>query len=177
MKDYMTGSQLRQYLHISTRKMKYLMDYNYIPHINTGKPTHKYLVKCADARAFQKRLCQDADLQAQLAGHFSSHSKGAPKPAIPINRDALQEFLLMRWRAMPEALLIEQAAQMLGSNRNSILRLSHIGQLEIMIVMGKRYCTKENLIAYLTRPEVTCKPVIGNYREVLCEFQKKQCSK
>ncbi len=177
MKDYMTGSQLRQYLHISTRKMKYLMDYNYIPHINTGKPTHKYLVKCADARAFQKRLCQDADLQAQLAGHFSSHSKSTPKPAIPIDRDALQEFLLWRWRAMPEALLIEQAAQMLGANRNSILRLNHIGQLEIMIVMGKRYCTKENLIAYLTRPEVTRRPVIGNYREVLCEFQKKQCSK
>lgn len=28
--------QLRQYLHISTRKMKYLMDHNYIPHENTG---------------------------------------------------------------------------------------------------------------------------------------------
>ncbi len=78
---------------------------------------------------------------------------------------------------MPEALLIEQAAQMLGSNRNSILRLSHIGQLEIMIVMGKRYCTKANLIAYLIRPEVIRRPVIGSYREVLCEFQKKQCSK
>ncbi len=150
------------------------MDYNYIPHINTGKPTHKYLVKCADARAFQKRLCQDADLQAQLAGHFSSHSKGTPKPAIPIDADALQEFLLWRWRAMPEALLIEQAAQMLGSNRNSILRLNHIGQLEIMIVMGKRYCTKENLIAYLTRPEVTRRPLIGNYREVINEFIKLQ---
>ena len=44
MKDYMTGSELRQYLHISTRKMKYLMDHNYIPHENTGKTTHKYRI-------------------------------------------------------------------------------------------------------------------------------------
>lgn len=42
-KEFMSGSELRQYLHISTRKMKYLMDNNYILHetrdtrpINTG---------------------------------------------------------------------------------------------------------------------------------------------
>ena len=29
-KQFMSGSELRQYLHISTRKMKYLMDNNYI---------------------------------------------------------------------------------------------------------------------------------------------------
>ena len=34
-KEFMSGSELRQYLHISTRKMKYLMDNNYIPHENT----------------------------------------------------------------------------------------------------------------------------------------------
>ena len=27
-KEFMSGSELRQYLHISTRKMKYLMDNN-----------------------------------------------------------------------------------------------------------------------------------------------------
>ena len=32
----MSGSELRQYLHISTRKMKYLMDNDYIPHENNG---------------------------------------------------------------------------------------------------------------------------------------------
>ena len=31
----LTGSQLRQYLHISTRKLKYLMDHDYIPHEDT----------------------------------------------------------------------------------------------------------------------------------------------
>ena len=34
-KEYLSGSELRQYLHISTRKMKYLMDHDYILHEDT----------------------------------------------------------------------------------------------------------------------------------------------
>lgn len=48
-KKYMSGYQLRQYLHISTRKVKYLMDNNYIPHENTRHTTHKYKVLIEDA--------------------------------------------------------------------------------------------------------------------------------
>ena len=44
-KEYLSGSELRQYLHISTRKMKYLMDNDYIPHEDTGQATHKYRVR------------------------------------------------------------------------------------------------------------------------------------
>ena len=35
-KEYLSGSELRQYLHISTRKMKYLMDHDYILHTSIG---------------------------------------------------------------------------------------------------------------------------------------------
>lgn len=52
----MSGSELRQYLHISTRKMKYLMDNNYIPHENTGHTTHKYRVRTEDAVRFKTRM-------------------------------------------------------------------------------------------------------------------------
>ncbi len=45
----------------------------------------------------------------------------------------------------------------------------------MMIVMGKKYFLKENIIAYLIRPEVTLRPKIGNYKEVISEFKKQQC--
>lgn len=64
---------------------------------------------------------------------------------------------------------------MIGTNRNSILRLEHVGKLEIVVIMGKRYCTKGNLIAYLTRPEVILRPQIGNYKELIREYKKQQC--
>ncbi len=41
--------------------------------------------------------------------------------------------------------------------------------------MGKKYFFKENIIAYLIRPEVTLRPKIGNYKEVISEFKKQQC--
>ena len=175
MKDYMTGSELRQYLHISTRKMKYLMDHNYIPHENTGKTTHKYRILRSDVEAFKLRMEQDKKLQAQLAGQFSSLEPKPPKQVSSTECEALQEYLLRRWKSMPEALLIDQAAQMIGTNRNSILRLEHVGKLEIVVIMGKRYCTKGNLIAYLTRPEVILRPQIGNYKELIREYKKQQC--
>lgn len=174
MKDYMTGSELRQYLHISTRKMKYLMDHNYIPHENTGKTTHKYRILRADVEAFRLQMEQDKKLQAQLVGQFSSHGPKPPKKMNPVDCEDLRDYLLRRWKFMPEALLIGQAAQMLGTNRNSILRLEHVGKLEIVVIMGKRYCSKENLIEYLTRPEVILRPQIGNYKQVICEYKKRQ---
>ena len=41
----LTGAQFRQYVHISTRKLKYLMDNDIVPHNNTGQATHKYDIK------------------------------------------------------------------------------------------------------------------------------------
>ena len=52
----LTGSQLRQYLHISTRKLKYLMDHNYIPHEDTGQATYRYRVRWKDAVEFKRRM-------------------------------------------------------------------------------------------------------------------------
>ena len=55
-KPMLSGSQLRQYLHISTRKLKYLMDHNYIPHEDTGQATYRYRVRWEDAVAFKLSL-------------------------------------------------------------------------------------------------------------------------
>lgn len=90
MKDYMTGSELRQYPHISTRKMKYLMDYNYIPHENTGKATHKYRIRFSDVEAFKLRLETDKLLQVQLVGQFSSHGPKPPKKMNPVDCEDLR---------------------------------------------------------------------------------------
>ena len=65
-KNYISGCQIRQYLHISTRKMKYLMDHNYIPHENTGHTTHKYRVLIEDAEKFKFRMDNEIGFLAEL---------------------------------------------------------------------------------------------------------------
>ena len=35
--EYISGGELYKFLHISKRKMKYLLEHGYIKHIDTGK--------------------------------------------------------------------------------------------------------------------------------------------
>ena len=48
MPEYFSGDKLYKYLHISKRKMKYLLENGYIPFVDTGKKTHRYLVRQYD---------------------------------------------------------------------------------------------------------------------------------
>ena len=79
-KPMLSGSQLRQYLHISTRKLKYLMDHNYIPHEDTGQATYRYRVRWEDAVAFKQRMDTDPSFLSELVGMFNTHRPAKPKP-------------------------------------------------------------------------------------------------
>ena len=92
-KEFMSGSELRQYLHISTRKMKYLMDNNYIPHENTGHTTHKYRVRTEDAVRFKACMDTEPGFLSELSGMFSNRTKWHPLPmfeATPENCEAFR---------------------------------------------------------------------------------------
>ena len=99
-KEFMSGSELRQYLHISTRKMKYLMDNNYIPHENTGHTTHKYRVRTEDAVRFKTRMDTEPGFLSELSGMFSNRTEWHPLPmfeATPENCEAFRRWLSSQW--------------------------------------------------------------------------------
>lgn len=99
-KEFMSGSELRQYLHISTRKMKYLMDNNYIPHENTGHTTHKYRVRTEDAVRFKARMDTEPGFLSELSGMFSNRTEWHPLPmfeATPENCEAFRRWLGSQW--------------------------------------------------------------------------------
>ncbi len=175
MKEYMSSTELMRYLHMSGRKVLYLLEHNYIPYVNTGKTTHKYQILRKDAESFKLQIEQNPFLLAHLNGNFSSREPKPPRHIAPFDYIALNEYLVELWKSAPDALTIDQAAKLLGTSWNKLLWLHRDGDLEMVIVMGKKYFFKENIIAYLTRPEVTLRPRIGNYREVISEFKKQQC--
>ncbi len=175
MKEYMSSTELMRYLHMSGRKVIYLLEHDYIPYVNTGKTTHKYQILRKDAESFKLQIEQNPFLLAHLNGHFSSREPKPPRHIAPFDYDALNKYLFELWKAAPDALTIDQAAKLLGTSWNKLLWLHRDGELEMVIVMGKKYFFKENIIAYLIRPEVTLKPRIGNYKEVISEFKKQQC--
>ena len=91
---YMSGCKLRQYLHISTRKMKYLMDHNYIPHENTGHTTHKYRVLIEDAEMFKLRMDTEVGFLSELNGLFSNRTEWHPRPLLEATEENCKAFRL-----------------------------------------------------------------------------------
>ena len=174
-KDFMSGSELRQYLHISTRKMKYLMDHDYIPHENTGHATHKYLVRVEDARAFRKRLSNDKVLIAGLTGKFSSGKREKPEITVEIteeNSEAFARWLNNEWAELPEALPTKQASEITGINPQCFNEMVRKHKMYGIIIRGKQYCRKTELIAYLSEPIqlVKTKVVSRIFRKMVCRL-------
>lgn len=169
-KPMLSGSQLRQYLHISTRKLKYLMDHNYIPHEDTGQATYRYRVRWEDAVAFKQRMDTDPSFLSELAGQFSSHHppKPLPKPEA-VFRPTLEncrrfgEWLARRWAHEPDALPTQRVAELLGYYPQKIHRWVKLGQLTAEQVGRFQYCSKAELISFLATPERVhhCRELLG----------------
>ena len=168
----LTGSQLRQYLHIFTRKLKYLMEHNYIPHEDTGQATYRYRVRWEDAVAFKQRMDTDPSFLSELVGMFNTHCPAKPKPKPePVlkptqkNCRLFKKWLTQRWADEPDALPTQRAAQLLGRNPQTLHRWIKEGSLQAVQVGRNQLCSKEELLAFLATPErvLGCRELVGEF--------------
>ena len=157
----MSGSELRQYLHISTRKMKYLMDHNYIPHENTGHTTHKYRVLIEDAEKFKFRMDNEIGFLAELNGMFSNRTEWHPKPLIEVTEEnctAFRQWLEKEWAELPDALPTQTAAELVGHNPQSIHKLIKENVLHGIKIGAVQYIPKTEFIVYMASPKKLATP-------------------
>ena len=176
-KNYMSGSELRQYLHISTRKMKYLMDNNYIPHENTGHSTHKYRVRTEDAVRFKARMDTEPGFLSELSGMFSNRTEWHPKPLIEVTEEnctAFRQWLEKEWAELPEALPTQMAAELVGHKPQSIHKLIKENVLHGVKIGAVQYIPKTEFIAYMALPKKLAVPRTEKYKELIKAFKYKQ---
>ena len=176
-KDFMSGSELRQYLHISTRKMKYLMDHDYIPHENTGHATHKYRVLVEDAEEFKYRMDNEVGFLAELNGLFSNRTEWHPRPLIEVteeNCEAFRLWLEKEWAELPDALLTKMAASLIGCQPQRMYELIKENVLHGIKIGAVQYIPKSKFIFYAASAEKVSKPSSDEYRELIQEFKQKQ---
>lgn len=177
MKDYMSGSELRQYLHISTRKMKYLMDHDYIPHENTGHATHKYRVLKEDAEKFKFRMDNEIGFLAELNGMFSNRTEWHPKPLIEVteeNCNAFRQWLEKEWAELPDALPTQTASELVGLNPKNIHKLIKENVLHGIKIGAVQYIPKTEFISYMASPKKLAAPRTEKYIELIRAFKKRQ---
>lgn len=175
--EFMSGSELRQYLHISTRKMKYLMDNNYIPHENTGHTTHKYRVRTEDAVRFKARMDTEPGFLSELSGMFSNRTEWHPRPLLEAtaeNCEAFRWWLDSQWAELPDALPTQTAAELVGHSPQRIHKLIHEEILHGIRMGNTQYCVKEEFICYMASPQKLSNPRTERYKELIREFRYKQ---
>lgn len=176
-KEFMSGSELRQYLHISTRKMKYLMDNNYIPHENTGHTTHKYRVRTEDAVRFKARMDTEPGFLSELSGMFSNRTEWHPKPLIEVTEEnctAFRQWLEKEWAELPDALPTQMAAELVGHNSQSIHKLIKENVLHGVKIGAVQYIPKTEFISYMASPKKLFTPRTEKYKELIKAFKYKQ---
>lgn len=153
MSEYLSGDQLYRFLHISKRKMKYLLENGYIPVIDTGKKTYKYKVKRCDAERFKERMEREVDFLRELKGRFgrgNSSQKAALDYAIEDNeRKEFREFLIRIWKKYPDALPAKKAAELADISPQRVNKLVRKGVIYGMCVGNVQYLSKEQLIEYI----------------------------
>lgn len=155
-KDYLSGEELYKYLHISKRKMKYLIENGYIPAVDTGKKTYRYRVVRRDAEQFKLKLESDPFLFAQLKGKFSSKGNVKKAEIEPTKENSVKvrQLLEKQWHFLPDALCADDICDLIGYSRSYVNDMLRKPNLFTVDAMGKRYCTKQSLIEYLSSIEV-----------------------
>lgn len=153
MSEYLSGDQLYKFLHISKRKMKYLLENGYIPVIDTGKKTYRYRVKRCDAEKFKERMEREADFLRELKGQFGSGDfspKATLNCAIKDNeREEFRGFLTKLWRKYPDALPAKKAAELAEISPQRVNELVRKGVIYGICVGNVQYLSKEQFIEHI----------------------------
>ena len=177
--EYITGGTLYQYLHISKRKMKYLLENGYIPYIDTGKQTHRYIVRIADAEAFKLRLASDAELLINIQGNFSSNCKRPAKiPTMPVkptkqNSEKFRIYLQILWADEPDAIPAKRAAELVGFPAQRIYALCDQKKIFSVRINDRILCSKDSVIAHFASVERIAKPfATARYADLIKDFAK-----
>jgi hypothetical protein len=108
-------------LHIGKRKAKYMLDSGVIPCIDTGKRTHRYLIKKDDVLHFME---SDAVFK-YTNGMFSSENKATDIETnciAIINSDFAREWYNRHFRNQKDILTLKEVRTMTGYAKETIRR-------------------------------------------------------
>ena len=164
MGAYLSADELYRYLHISKRKLKFLLENGYIPCIDTGKKTHRFLIKISDAKDFKRRMDTESGFLSELYGQFNSGIYKPRKKLIDPTPENCRAF------HFPDALPTKLAAELIGCAPQRVGDWMRKGVISSVSIGGARYCSKAEFIAYCASPEMLRRPGAERYRGLIMEY-------
>jgi len=152
--EYVTQEQVRQMLHVSKRKAKYLLDNGIIPCINTGKKTRQYRVKVSDIEYYMEHPYDFA------VGMFPSGVKNKPvnKNSVRLDDAVVYEYYHKLLLNENDMLTAVQVGKIVGYSKTAVYRWINRGWLKSVYLFGKYLIPKKELLEFLTSPNCTTLP-------------------
>ncbi len=171
-KAYLSGEELAKYLHISKKKMRYLLENRYIPAIDTGKKTHRYQIEKKHAQKL-KKLLEQTYVTLALKGKFG---RIPPKVSIePTDANSIKfgEFLTNRWKNEPDALYIRRASELTGFARQRLGELCNKEKIQYVKVGRRFVLVKISFIEFCSSKEMLSKiQITPAFRKLASDFLK-----
>ena len=174
--DLMSKEQFRLACGISKRTALYYLQAGLIPHINTGKGTHKYLIRKKDVINFLKKRSADPQKYLPPENWYKYNTLNVcefndAREYIPIpDADMLVKYYTEKLSELPDVLSPDTVSKLTGYDRKTVNNWAFSGKLKSLMVGKKRVIPKCYLIDWLCSPAYNS---IGNKTQAHIEALRK----
>ena len=177
MEQIISADAARAYLHISKRKLLYMMQNGYIRYEDNGNKTHRYSLRMCDVEALRKEMTDHPERFADLNGRFTAQRNKPPTPTVVLPQDEakkLRKYIAKCWSKHPDALPSKLAAELTGLTVGTLNRHVANGNLIGAVIGGKMRISKQSLIGHLSSPETVRKVGTEQLRKLIVGYKKEK---
>ena len=157
--EIMSKEQFYKAAHIAKSTARWLLETHLVPCIDTGKKTHRFIIKTEDVIAYLKdrevhpRKYEPAFRRGRRPGYANKDtfiSMSAER------RKCLRRHFEDHLKNCPDLITVIDAARALGYSQSAVVKWCSTGKLKAIFASGKYHIPKARLVDYLMSDEAMC---------------------
>lgn len=151
--ETISKDQLYRICHISKRKATWLLEHGYIPCEDSGGKTWRFKIKTVDVIKYLQTMETDPQKASPPTGLFNSNclAKKQANPIAQISVPEFEKYLQTRWVAAPDALRMEDVADLTGYSRATVGQWVYKKHMRSVSCPNEILIAKKWLIAFVAR--------------------------
>ena len=153
--EVMSKEQMRQACHISKRTAQYLLQFDLIPHTDTGKKTRCYSIRKSDVIAFMtdREVNPEKYIAPDNWYKYGKVNVRAYKiriqPPLPDDREKCRRYYESKLSGLPDVVDVADVVAFTGYNRRTVAQWVRQGKLKALAMPGKYRIPKTCLVDWL----------------------------
>ena len=154
--DILSKEQFRKVCHISKRTALFLLEFDLVPHIDTGKKTHSYKIRKTDVIAFINDRSKNPDRYIAPENWYSTKSSGRKPYKVRLipselpSRPKIREYYLKKILVYPEVVTVADVCRITGYGKSAVREWIAKGKLRALTLPGGYMVPKEYLADWLS---------------------------